>query len=142
MNIDTCLKEGYLTRIKPNQNDLIKKEINEAEYDLEKAKESFKEEDFKWSIIKAYYVIFHISKALLFKLGYKEKRHFAIGVVLEELNKEGKLEIEYINYFKAAIPSREDADYHYIYSKDNAEYIIENAEEFIERILKLIKTLK
>jgi len=142
MNIDTCLKEGYLIRIKSNQKDLIEKEIKEAEYDLEKAKESFEEEDFKWCIVKAYYAMFHISKALLFKLGYKEKRHFAIEIVLEELNKNGKLEIEYINNFKAALSAREDADYHYIYSKDNAEYILENAEEFIERISKLIKILK
>jgi uncharacterized protein (UPF0332 family) len=142
MNIDKCLKEGYLIKIKSNQKDLIKKEMKEAQYDLEKAKESFEEEDFKWCIVKAYYSMFHISKALLFKLGYKEKKHFAVGIVLEELNKDGKLEIEYVNNFKAALSSREDADYHYIYSKDNAKYILESTEEFIDRILRLIRILK
>ena len=85
MNINECLEKGYLTKIEPDK-ELIKKEIEESEYDFEKAKKTFDDKDYKWSIIKSYYAMFHVARALLFKLGLKEKRHFAISVVLDELN--------------------------------------------------------
>ena len=80
MNINECLEKGYLTKIEPDK-ELIKKEIEESEYDFEKAKKTFDDKDYKWSIIKSYYAMFHVARALLFKLGLKEKRHFAISVV-------------------------------------------------------------
>ena len=80
--------------------------------------------------------MFHSAKAVLLKLGYMEKRHFAVSVVLEDLNKKGKLESKYINYFKAAMSSREEADYHYNYSEDIAEHSIKIAEEFSDKMEK------
>lgn len=138
MDINECLEKNYLIKIKP-ATDLIEKEFNEARYDLEKAEKAFENEDYKWGIIKSYYCIFHSARAVLFKLGYREKRHFAIGIILEDLNKKGKLEIKYINYFNAAISSREDADYHYVYSRETAEYNLEIAREFLEKMLGLVR---
>lgn len=137
MDIKECLEKGYLVKIKPKE-DLIKKEIEEAEYDLDKARKAFDDEDYKWSIVMSYYTMFHAARALLFKLGFREKRHFAISVVLEELNKKGKIERKYINYFNAAISSREDADYHYTYSIRIAEDNLTIAEDFKEKIKELI----
>ena len=138
MDINECLENGYLIKIKSDE-DLIKKEIEEAEYDLVRAKKSFDEEDYKWSIVMSYYTMFHIARALLFKLSFREKRHFAILVVLEDLNKKGKIEKKYINYFNAAVSSREDADYHYIYSIRIAEDNLKIAGEFKEKIKEMIK---
>jgi uncharacterized protein (UPF0332 family) len=140
MNINGCLGKKFLTKTKPD-NDLIEKEFAEAEYDLEKAEKAFDDEDYKWAIVKSYYCIFHAARAMLFKLGLKENRHFAIGVVLEDLNKNGKLESKYVNQFNAAISSREDADYHYIYSNETAAYNLQIAQDFLERMKKLIKVL-
>ena len=133
MNIEECLKEGYLKRIKPSK-DLVEKEFKEAEYDLGKAKSSIHEEDFKWAVIKAYYSIFHSARAAVFSLGYRESKHFAIQVVLEELSKKGQIDSEYVDYFSAAMEARENADYRYTYSKETAEDIIEYAEKFLEEI--------
>src|SRR3989338_2398930 len=130
MDIKYCIEEGYLEKIEP-ADDLVKKEFEEAEYDLKRSKSAFEEQDYKWCIVQSYYCIFHSARAVLFKLGLKEKRHFAVGVVLEDLNKKGKLESKYVNYFNAAISSREDADYNYTYSKEIAEYNFKTAEEFI-----------
>lgn len=138
MDIRECLKKRFLIEIKSSE-DLIKKEIEEAEYDFEKAKKAFDEEDYKWSIIKGYYSMFHAARAVLFKLGFAEKRHFAINIVLEDLNKKGKLELKYVNNFKVAVSSREDADYHYVYSIEIAEHNLEIAREFIDRMKLLIK---
>jgi len=139
MNIEDCIIEGFIYRIKPDAN-LVKKEFNEAEYDLKKAKKTVEDDDFKWAIVKAYYCMFHSAKALLFSMGYREKRHFAIQVVLEELAKNGKLESIYLDYFSAAMEAREDADYKYSYSKETADDIIEYAEKFLGIMKKLAET--
>jgi uncharacterized protein (UPF0332 family) len=71
----------------------------------------------------------------------REKKHFAVGAVLEHLNKKGKLESSYINDFNAAISSREDADSHYIYPKETAEYNLKLAHYFLERMKRLVRVI-
>lgn len=138
MEIDECLKEGYLKKITPAR-DLVDKEVKEGKYDLLKAQKTFEDKDYKWTIVKAYYSMFHFARAVLFNVGFREKRHFVIGVVLEDLNKKGKLESKYVNDFNAAVSARVDADYHYIYSKEKAEHSLYIAEEFNEKMKGLIK---
>jgi len=138
MDLKDCLEQRYLIKIEPDKN-LTKKELDEAAYDLESAENTFKNEDYKWCIIKAYYSMFHAACAVLFKLGYQEKKHFAIIVVLEDLSKKGKLESNYVDYFNAAMSSREDADYHYVHSKEIAENNMAIAEEFLERMTQITK---
>ncbi len=141
MNISECIKKGFLRKTE-SDSELSKKEMYESTYDLERAKDAFKNNDFKWSIIKCYYSMFHAAKANLFQLGYIEKRHIAIIVVLEELNKQGKLESRYVTAFKGAISAREQADYHYSYSKEIAEFEIKTTEEFLNTMIKLLKRLE
>lgn len=140
MDINDCIEKGFLKKIKTDEG-LIKKEIEESEYDLNKAQKAFEEKDFKWCIVKSYYSMFHAARAVLFKQGYREKRHFAIIVFLQDLNKKGKLESKYINDFSAAISSREEADYHYTYSEEIAEHSLIIANEFLERLKILLKEL-
>lgn len=141
MNIQDCIKKGHVKIIKPDRA-IIGKEFKEARYDLEKAKKAGKEQDYKWSIIKCYYAMFHAARAILLQQGYQEKKHFAISIVLEELNKKALLESRYLNDFNAAMSSRQDADYHAIYSKEVAEHTLKIGEEFLRRMLHLQKTLK
>ncbi len=101
---------------------------------MEKARKAFKDEDYKWCIIKAYYSMFHAAKSVLFKLGYSKKRHIAVLIVLEDLERKGEISSEFITDFKASMTSREDADYHYSYSKEIAEHEIKTAEGFLDEI--------
>ena len=140
MDIESCLQEGFLQRIKV-ERDLIEKELEEAKYDLEKAKHAIEEDDFKWSIVKSYYSMFHAARAVLFSLGLKERRHFAIRVVLENLNMEGKLESKFISDFSAALGAREDADYRYTYSQETAAYLSRAAGDFLAGMKRLTKEL-
>ena len=137
MDVKDCLEQGFLKKIAVDKK-LIEKELKESLYDLESAKKALQENDYKWCIIKSYYSIFHAAKSILFKLGYLEKRHFAVSIVLQDLSKKGSLESKYINYFSAALSSREEADYHYNYSEDTAKHSIEMAQEFLERMKKLV----
>jgi len=140
MDIESCLQEGFLQRIKV-ERDLIEKELEEAKYDLEKAEHAIEEDDFKWSIVKSYYSMFHAARAVLFSLGLKERRHFAIRVVLENLNMEGKLESKFISDFSAALGAREDADYRYTYSQETAAYLLRAAGDFLVGMKRLTKEL-
>ena len=123
------------------ERDLIEKELEEAKYDLERAKHAIEEDDFKWSIVKSYYSMFHAARAVLFSLGLKERRHFAVRVVLENLNMEGKLESKFISDFSAALGAREDADYRYTYSQETAAYLLKAAVDFLARMKRLTKEL-
>jgi uncharacterized protein (UPF0332 family) len=138
MNIIECLGKGYLKKINPDF-ELAEKEIKESKYDLEKAKKAFKDEDYKWCIIKAYYSMFHASKSVLFKLGYSEKRHIAVLIVLEDLERNGEISSDSVIDFKASMTSRQDADYHYSYSKEIAEHEIKTAKSFLEEMEGFMK---
>lgn len=138
MDIRECIEKGFLSRINPSE-DLVEKELNEAEYDFESSESAVEDEDWKWAIVKAYYCMFHAARAVLFRLGYRESRHFAIGIVLEDIQKKGMLESRYVNYFHAAVSSREDADYHYLYTKEIAGHSLKMSKEFLESMKKLLK---
>jgi len=132
------LKEGFLEKIKP-EKDLIEKEFKESEYDLKRSEDALNEKDIKWSIIMSYYSMFHAARALLFSLGLKERRHFAIAVVLEDLIKKGKLKSRFFSDFHAAMSAREDADYRYTYSEETSSYLIDSAKEFLNVIRSMVK---
>ncbi len=67
MDVDACLERGFLRRIQKDGK-LIEKELEEARFDLDKAKDAFDDENHKWAIIMAYYSIFHAAKAILFTI--------------------------------------------------------------------------
>jgi len=138
MDIQECLEKGYLAKEKVSQ-DLISKELKECNYDFNKAEKAFNDIDYKWAIVKSYYSMFHSAKAVCFNQGYREKRHFAVLIVLEDLNKKGKLEVRFVNDFGAAISAREGADYRYAYSEERAEQSLKMAEEFNKRMKELLK---
>jgi uncharacterized protein (UPF0332 family) len=138
MNLRDCLEKGYLKNIKPDI-ELSNKELIEATYDLDKADQAYRLKDYKWCIVKCYYSMFHAAKALLFKVGYKEKRHISVLIVLEELNKKGRLDSKFVTNFRAAMTAREDADYNYSHSSEIAEYELDTAKEFLEEIKRLLK---
>ncbi len=138
MDINTCLEKGYLLKEIPSL-DLIKKEINEAAYDMERAKKAIDDADHKWAIVKSYYAMFHMAKAVGFQCGYREKKHVAVLVILEHLSKEGKLEERYVNDFRAAMAAREGADYRYAYSTESAAQMVAMAQEFCGRTEQLLR---
>ena len=124
---------GQLRRTEPS-SELAAKEFKEAAYDMAGARKALAEKDYKWATIKAYYAMFHSAKAILFLLGIKERAHFVIAEVLEQLSKDGKLESVYVSKFKAGIASREGADYNYTYSEKTASELVVMAGEFVKRM--------
>lgn len=140
MDIKECLEKGFLRRVALDE-ELVRKELAGAKYDLEAAGSDLKGGDAKWATVKSYYSIFHAARAVLHALGYREGAHFAIGVVLRELEKQGKLEPGYSLDFEACMESREDADYRLEYSEERAKASMEMAGDFLKRMESLIAEL-
>ncbi len=141
MDIHTCLRKRFLIKGE-RDHELSSKEIAESEYDFSKAEKAFQDEDYKWAIVKCYYSMFHAAKAILYQLGYIEKKHIAIVVVLEELDKQGRIDSRFVNDFKAAMTAREDADYNYSYSREIAELEISNCSDFFRMARQLTNQIR
>lgn len=141
MNIANLLSKGQLTRTAAAP-DMAGKEWKESDSDLQEAEKELGSKGYKWAIIKAYYAMFHSAKGVLFLLGLKERSHFAVGEMLDILSREGKLESNYVNDFRAAMSAREGADYHYAHDQRTAEEMVAMAEGFTKRMKKLASRLK
>ncbi len=129
---DRCIREGKLVK-EGLQPDLVKKELEAAEADLESAGNSASEGNFKWVTVQAYYSMFHTAKALVLSRGYREKSHICLSIALKALFMDsGVLESRHLTRFRDCMGLREDADYGLIYSESSAKAALGWAREFLE----------
>lgn len=137
-DFERCIEEKHLVRIKTSK-EMIQKEIANSEYDLNRSKESLRNKDYKWTVVQAYYSIFHAAKALVLKKGYREKSHYCLIIALKELYiRQGMLDQEMVDNFELCLHLRHDADYGLTYNNESAETAIEYAENFFDNTLPLI----
>jgi uncharacterized protein (UPF0332 family) len=137
-DFERCIKERRLIKIKLS-NEMIQKEVESAEYDLERARNSLDEGDFKWAAVQSYYSMFHAAKALVLKRGYREKSHFCLIIALKELYvKENNLDPEMVENLELCMNLRQEADYGLTYHQESAEIAIKYAEDFLNNALKLL----
>lgn len=137
LQLRRMLEERRLQKIEPNSG-IVKKEIESAEYDLKRAKSSLNAEDYKWTIIQAYYCMFHAARGLIYSKGYREKSHRACLVALREFFL-GKLGENTITDFEEAMNLRESADYGSAYSDEDAKQLVEQAKGFLENARRVLK---
>jgi len=138
MNTDELFKKKLLKKISIDLNK-VRNSIKIAENKLERAKELFSSDFFQEAFVSAYTSIFHSSRALLYKQGIQEKSHFAVYSYIK-------------NKFSSLIPkklieafSNYQLERHNIFygfeseiSKNKAENIILDAEEFLEKIQEIL----
>lgn len=137
---DCVSRRGLVKR--PTSRAMVEKELTEAKRDLDSAKRSLSESDFKWTTIKAYYSMFHASKSLLFSAGYVEKNHECLIIGVEELFTErGILPPAIVSDLRRAKAAREAADYGLTYGEaaskgtvHDAEGIFRAASGYLERL--------
>jgi uncharacterized protein (UPF0332 family) len=119
----------------------VKREVVEAQNDLESSKISLKDSNYKWAIIQAYFSMFHACKSLLYSVGYEEKSHECVIIAVEELFTDtGKLPSSIVSNIRNAKSAREAADYGCTYGGDAALGIIQDAEDAC-RIISLYQNI-
>jgi uncharacterized protein (UPF0332 family) len=119
--------------------EMVDKEFRVGQKDLESAQKSLVDENYKWSIIQAYYAIFHAARALLFKSGYREESHAALKLAFKELFiQSGVLSKDTYNALERGMNLREMADYKETYSQSGAENLITSVKYALAEIEKMI----
>ena len=120
-----------------------------AQYRMERAKEmliaseeNLKIEQYRTSLNRSYYAIFHAMRAVNNLEGYDSSKHSGvIAYFTQTFLKTERLDRELSKIIKEASYLREKSDYDdfYIASKDEALKQLENAKIFLQMISEFIK---
>lgn len=129
----------------PNENE-YKAEL--SKYRLEKAQESLKyakilmdNDGYSEAVNRAYYSIFHATRAVLAIDGIDRKRHSGvISYFQENYVKTGAFDKECSYILKNAFSIRQESDYEdfYVVSKGEAQTQIDNAEIFLKKVTEYL----
>ncbi|MTK64812.1 MAG: HEPN domain-containing protein [Methanobacterium sp.] len=134
IRFEKCLDKGQIIRIKIDP-ELVEKELLESQNDIDSAKKSVKEKNYKWAIIQTYYSMFHALKGLLLSKGYREKSHICLRHAIEAIFVDTNLLSEDIfEDYDFARRARERADYSFIYDEQLAIDMLESADKLINEV--------
>ncbi|MBU0549497.1 MAG: HEPN domain-containing protein [Candidatus Omnitrophica bacterium] len=139
LEYDDCLKRG---KIKPftRGKSLVSKELETAVSDLERARKTYKDGDYKWATIQIYYSMFHGARALLYAKNLREHSHFCLIATIKTLYVETKqLSVHFLEGLQEAKNLREDADYYNRWSRQGCEKLLKLGDEFLQKVKEIIK---
>lgn len=138
----------------PINTERARHHIDKAHNNLRAMKLMFDNNLFDWAIICGYYAMYHAVLATLFKIGIRATAHYcALAAFKEFYVKRGKVRAEYINYIQRAkqlerkyadsldkaqenrVIEQYDVE---IITNDNAEWIIEDAKDFVLKIEEVL----
>lgn len=139
MNISNCLDQGLLRKDSPDI-EKAKRSIKTAKLKIEEAERLHNLKIYDMSLINSYSAMFHSSRALLFKDGFKERSHYAIFVYLNEKYKD-KIEPRFLSQLNILRLERHDVFYSLEIKKielSESEDALIVAKDFIKAIEKLI----
>lgn len=141
LEYEDCIKRG---KIKPfsRGKTLAPKEIEAAFSDLERARKTYRDKDYKWATIQIYYSMFHGARALLYIKNLREHSHFCLISAIKTLYVDTRqLPIRLLEGVQEAKNLREDADYYNRWSKEGCNRLLKLAEDFLNQAASIIKAL-
>ena len=139
LEYDDCLKRGKIKSFSRGTT-LAPKELDAAVFDLERARKTYKDGDYKWATIQIYYSMFHSARALLYTKNLREHSHFCLIAAIRTLYVEtNQLSTYLLEGFQEAKNLREDADYYNRWCKQGCEKLLKLAEEFLDKAKTIIK---
>ena len=96
-SLKDCMDQGLIRRI-PKSTARAESSLQASEKWLNEAKSTHKAGAYNSSLMASYLVMFHASRSLLYRDGYREKSHYCIARYIEsEYVQNGKLEQEWID---------------------------------------------
>jgi uncharacterized protein (UPF0332 family) len=123
---------------------LINVRIENAEEDLETAKELLKLERYRAAVNRAYYAIFSTTNAVLLSKQIERSKHSGVeAAFIQSFIKTGIFEIEFGKMFNFIRKKREECDYSARIQMDEqtARRIVEDAEKFVKRMKEYLKEM-
>jgi hypothetical protein len=126
-----------------NYLEQAKKELARATKSLQAARMLLKNQLYEDCVSRSYYAVLHAAKAALIKIGIEAKSHQAVKRMFGlHLVKTEQIEKHFAEILTAQQEDREIGDYN-IYlniEQDRASKRVFDAEKFIKRIEKFLKT--
>ncbi|RLI75785.1 HEPN domain-containing protein [Archaeoglobales archaeon] len=123
-----------------NSEKFVKASLKRAEKALKSAKILFENNELEDAVSRAYYAMFHATKALLFSKNLTPKTHRGTIMLFSELVKEGVIEIEFADMLRKAFDMRQKGDYevYAVFGRDEVRDLIKSAEAFVEEVKRLL----
>jgi len=142
-NIDDCFERGLLRRVEPSRPK-SEQSLQQAREWLSEAEKNLQAEALRSAISSAYLAVFHSARAVLFRDGVREKRHYCIGLYLQRYVEDGTLEEDWPMLFDRIRSVRHADQYSFIAlpSVNEVQAGIDLAERFIDRMERLLKEKK
>ena len=109
MDVEECLVQGLLKKDFPNREKAFRS-LEMAFDKLEKAKQLLSLKITDMALVNAYSAMFHASRTLLFRDGYKERSHYALYLYLKE-KYGGRIELRFLNELDVLRQERHDIFY-------------------------------
>ncbi len=124
-------------------NDLSQKELSRAKKALLAAKTLLESQLYQDCVSRSYYAVLHAAKAALTTVGIEPESHRAVRRMFGlHLVKTGKIEKDFAKILTAEQEDREIGDYdiHIEIEKDTAAKRVRDAEKFVKRFEKYLRT--
>jgi len=137
---DECMKKGKIKTFSRGKA-LAPKEIETARLDLERARKTREEGDYKWATVQLYYSMFHSARALLYLKNLREHSHYCLIAAIKTLYVgEGLMPGNLLDALQEAKDLREDADYYSRWSEKSCIRLLKLAEDFLRKAEELINS--
>lgn len=136
-----CIDQGLIRPVPPSAEKAAGS-IKAADRWLEEAEKGMRSEAYGSSVIASYMAMFHSSRAILLRDGYREKSHYCIARYLEEkYAKKGLMEKKWIELLDHSRELRHESQYDvsFFATKEDAESALQTAKAFVERMKALIE---
>lgn len=136
---DECIRRKQLRKETPSF-EKAEKSISESREWLNEAKKSNKSGARRAAFISIYLAYFHSARAVLFNDGFREKSHYCIGVYLQKLADEKKMDAKWPLIFHSIRNQRHTQQYSFQTERSEKEIIqmVADAENFIQGMEKYL----
>lgn len=122
--------------------ELIQYRMERSKEMLVAAEENMKVKQYRTSLNRSYYAVFHAMRAVNILGGFDSSKHSGVIAYFNKaFLKEGKLDTNLSKIIKDTSYLREKSDYDdfYLASRQDAEIQLDNAKKFVEAVGKYLK---
>ncbi len=143
MNLKECFEKGLLKKTAVDK-EKVNNSVELAGHFLERAGGNFKEKYFDVAFLLAYTSMFHSSRVLLFRKGFKERSHYCLIALLKERFRENQKIFKYMDILDSYRISRHAIQYTGSACLEiDAREAIDDAKNFLGEVKKFLnKELK
>ena len=140
MRVEDCFEKRLLRKIDPDIKK-ARKSLEIARKKLTEGRNAFDSGLFSSCIVMAYTAMFHAARAILYRDGVQEKSHVCVILYLKAKYSR-ELSTYLINALDVHRIERHETLYgiEFIPTEDDCESIMEDAEEFIKKVEKILSS--